>query len=129
MAHFLWGASGLLISTGIWIWILRRYDRLEPEPLKVLLRVGLLGGFISVIPAIIFNSLADHFLGLEGFYQRSLPEDKLTPGAHLGGLHRHQRGDLEVPGYAPPGQETAGIRRTHRWHDLRHDRGSRLCRH
>lgn len=67
MAHFLWGASGLLISTGIWAWVLRRYDRLEPEPVKVLLRVGLLGGLMSVIPAILGNSLADHFLGLDGF--------------------------------------------------------------
>ena len=67
MAHFLWGALGLLISTAIWLWILRRYDRLEPEPLKLLLGVGLLGGLMSVIPAIIFNSLANHFLGLTGF--------------------------------------------------------------
>ena len=67
MAHFLLGASGLLVSTGIWVWVLRRYDRLEPEPLKILLRVMLLGGILSVIPAIIFNSLADHFLGLRGF--------------------------------------------------------------
>ena len=67
MAHFLWGASGLLISTGVWVWIVRRYDRLEPEPLKLLLWVGLCGGFMSVIPAIIGNSLADHFLGLGGF--------------------------------------------------------------
>jgi protease PrsW len=67
MAHFLWGASGLLISTGIWLWVLRRYDRLEPEPLKVLLWVGLLGGVLSVIPAIICNNLADHFLGLTSF--------------------------------------------------------------
>ena len=67
MAHFLWGASGLLLSTGIWLWILRRYDRLEPEPLKLLLGVGLLGGLMSVIPAIIFNNVADHFLGLTGF--------------------------------------------------------------
>jgi RsiW-degrading membrane proteinase PrsW (M82 family) len=67
MAHFLWGASGLLISTGIWVWILRRYDRLEPEPLKLLLGVMLWGGLMSVIPAIIFNSLADHLLGLTSF--------------------------------------------------------------
>ena len=67
MAHFLWGASGLLISTGVWVWVVRRYDRLEPEPLKLLLWVGLWGGFMSVIPAIIGNSLADHFLGLSGF--------------------------------------------------------------
>jgi RsiW-degrading membrane proteinase PrsW (M82 family) len=67
MAQFLWGAAGLLISTGMWAWVLRRYDRLEPEPIKVLLRVGLLGGLMSVIPAIIGNSLTDHFLGLDGF--------------------------------------------------------------
>ena len=67
MAHFLWGASGLLISTGMWVWVFRRYDKLEPEPIKLLLWVGLWGGFISIIPAIVGNSLADHFLGLEGF--------------------------------------------------------------
>ena len=67
MARFLWGAAGLLISTGMWAWVLRRYDKLEPEPIKVLLRVGLWGGLLSVIPAIIGNSLADHFLGLNGF--------------------------------------------------------------
>jgi len=67
MAQLLWSASGLLISTGMWAWVLRRYDRLEPEPIKVLLRVGLVGGLMSVILAIIGNSLADHFLGLNGF--------------------------------------------------------------
>ncbi len=67
MAHVLWGASGLLISTGMWVWVLRRYDKLEPEPIKLLLWVGLWGGFISIILAIVGNSLADHFLGLEGF--------------------------------------------------------------
>ena len=67
MVQFLWGAAGLLISTGMWAWVLRRYDRLEPEPIKVLLWVGLLGGLMSVIPAIIGNSLADQFLGLNGF--------------------------------------------------------------
>jgi protease PrsW len=67
MAQFLWGAGGLLISTGMWAWVLRRYDRLEPEPIKVLLRVGLLGGLMSVIPAIIGNNLAQHLLGMDGF--------------------------------------------------------------
>ena len=67
MAQLLWGATGLLISTGMWAWVLRRYDRLEPEPIKVLLKVGLLGGLMSVIPAIIGNTFADHFLGLGGF--------------------------------------------------------------
>jgi RsiW-degrading membrane proteinase PrsW (M82 family) len=67
MAQFLWGASGLLISTGMWFWVVRRYDKLEPEPLKVLLRVGLLGGFMSIVPAIVGNSLVNHLMGLEGF--------------------------------------------------------------
>ena len=67
MAQLLWGVGGLLISTGMWAWVLRRYDRFEPEPIKVLLRVGLLGGLMSVIPAIIGNSLAQHLLGLDGF--------------------------------------------------------------
>ena len=57
----------MLISTGMWAWMLRRYDKLEPEPIKVLLRVGLWGGLMSIIPAILGNSLADHFLGLGGF--------------------------------------------------------------
>jgi RsiW-degrading membrane proteinase PrsW (M82 family)/ribosomal protein L40E len=67
MAHFLLGASGWLISTGLWVWVVRRYDRLQPEPIKVLLRVGLLGGLLSIVPAIICNTLVDHFLGLSGF--------------------------------------------------------------
>jgi RsiW-degrading membrane proteinase PrsW (M82 family) len=67
MAQVLWGASGLLISTAMWVWVLRRYDKLEPEPLRVLLLIGLWGGFMSVIPAIVCNSLIDHLLGLEGF--------------------------------------------------------------
>lgn len=67
MGHFLWGALGLLLSTGVWLWVLRRYDRLKPEPIKVLLWVGLLGGFLSIVPAIVCNSLASHFLGMGGF--------------------------------------------------------------
>ena len=67
MTHILWGALGLLISTGMWVWVLRRYDKLEPEPIKLLLWVGLLGGVMSIIPAFLGNSLAAHLLGLEGF--------------------------------------------------------------
>ncbi len=78
MANFLLGAASLLISTGLWVWVLRRYDRLEPEPLKVLLRVGFLGGLLSIIPAIILNITMDHFLGLsrivgDPFRRVSLP--------------------------------------------------------
>jgi protease PrsW len=88
MIHFLWGAAGLLISTGMWLWVLRRYDKLEPEPLKLLLWVALWGGFLSIIPAIVGNSLVDHFLGLEGFVgdpsrRISLPQ-ALTSAVFIG---------------------------------------------
>ena len=49
--------SGVLLSTSIWLWIIRRYDRLSPEPFKLLIRIGLIGGFCSVFIAGICNNL------------------------------------------------------------------------
>ena len=112
MAHFLWGASGLLISTGMWVWVLRRYDRLEPEPLKVLLRVGLLGGLMSVIPAIVCNSLADHFLGLDGFVSdlsRKISLPLALGSAVFIGINEETWKFLATLRLV---RETAGIRRT-----------------
>jgi protease PrsW len=44
-------------SAAVWLWILRRYDRIEPEPLKTLLFVGFVGGLMSLVPAGILNEL------------------------------------------------------------------------
>lgn len=58
------GLIGWLAGAGIWFWWLRRYDRFEPEPIRSLLLVGILGGFVSGQVAGIGNDLATRFLGL-----------------------------------------------------------------
>jgi protease PrsW len=45
----------LLLS--FWIWIIRKYDKFEREPLKTIVYVLVVGGLISVIPAGLFNVL------------------------------------------------------------------------
>lgn len=58
------------LSALVWLFFIRRHDRLRPEPLKYLIRALLLGGIISVIPASLLNDL---FLGwLGGLNQAGL---------------------------------------------------------
>ena len=45
----------VLLGTGIWLWILRMYDRVEPEGIRYLVQVGLFGGLASVGVAALFN--------------------------------------------------------------------------
>jgi RsiW-degrading membrane proteinase PrsW (M82 family)/ribosomal protein L40E len=47
----------LLVSIVFWLWIIRKYDRFEREPILKILIVFLAGGLISVIPAGILNQL------------------------------------------------------------------------
>lgn len=46
-----------LISIIFWLWIIRKYDRFEREPLKTILLFLILGGLISMLPAGLFNLL------------------------------------------------------------------------
>lgn len=55
-----------LIGAGIWFWLVKRYDRFEPEPLRCLLAVGLGGGLASGLLASIGNGMAAAALGIEG---------------------------------------------------------------
>ena len=55
-----------LIGAGIWFWLVNRYDRFEPEPLRCLLAVGLGGGLASGLLASMGNSVAAAALGIEG---------------------------------------------------------------
>ena len=48
---------GTFGGAAVWLWLIRRYDRVQPEPLRVLLRVGLIGGAISVFLAGLGNGL------------------------------------------------------------------------
>ena len=49
--------AGAFSSAAIWLWLIRRYDRAHPEPLRVMLRVGLIGGAVSVFLAGLGNVL------------------------------------------------------------------------
>lgn len=61
----------VMISAGIWLWLLRRYDRLKPEPLRVLIRVMIVGGCFSALLAGVCNST---FMAWSGFS----PEGEMT---------------------------------------------------
>lgn len=47
-----YGALAILTGAGIWLWWLRRLDRFEPERLRDLLRIGLLGGALAILVAL-----------------------------------------------------------------------------
>jgi len=51
------------VSAGIWLWLIYRYDRFEPEPVKLVLLVGIGGGLLSAIPAAFFNTAAAMITG------------------------------------------------------------------
>jgi RsiW-degrading membrane proteinase PrsW (M82 family) len=51
-------------SAGAWLWMIRRADRFEPEPLKALLYVGLAGGFASGLGASLGNNGMLWLLGI-----------------------------------------------------------------
>lgn len=53
-----------LLSAGAWLWVLRRFDRIEPEPLGLLLRTGLVGGLVSALVAGFLNDRLFSWLGI-----------------------------------------------------------------
>lgn len=55
----------IIISAALWLKYLYKYDKIEPEPLGVVLRIGLLGGFLSTTIAGIINSLGASVVGVE----------------------------------------------------------------
>jgi len=55
------------VSAGIWLYLIYRYDRFEPEPIKCVLLVGAIGGIMSSIPAAFLNNAAASVLGIGGF--------------------------------------------------------------
>lgn len=57
--------AALIISTGLWLYLIRKYDKYEPESLKVLLFLLIAGGFISTSLAGTFNSIFMDFIGIE----------------------------------------------------------------
>ncbi len=56
--------GAIVVGTGLWLWILRRYDRIEPEALRYLLVVAVLGGLGSVSVAVLFNEAVTSLLDI-----------------------------------------------------------------
>ena len=54
-----------LITIVFWIWIIRKYDRFEPEPLKNVLFVFAAGGLLSSFPAGLFNMIFSNMIGYD----------------------------------------------------------------
>lgn len=56
--------AAILFGTGIWLYILRRYDRIEPEALRYLIAVAVVGGLASVTVSAVLNELISSALGI-----------------------------------------------------------------
>ncbi|HNQ82387.1 MAG TPA: PrsW family glutamic-type intramembrane protease [Bacteroidales bacterium] len=52
-----------VITIIFWLWIIRKFDRFEREPLKNILFVFIAGGLLSIIPAGLFNGLFAWMIG------------------------------------------------------------------
>ena len=55
------------LSAGIWLYLIYRYDRFEPEPIKYVLMIAAFGGIMSTIPAALLNTAAASILGIGDF--------------------------------------------------------------
>ena len=55
------------LSAGIWLYLIYRYDRFEPEPVKYVLLIGAFGGLMSTVPAALLNNIAASVLGIVDF--------------------------------------------------------------
>lgn len=58
----------ILVSGGLWLRFLYKYDKVEPEPIGTVLKILLLGGFLSVLPSALCNSFWE---GVTGFQMNS----------------------------------------------------------
>jgi len=58
-------------SAGIWLYLVYRYDRFEPEPVKLVIFIGAAGGFLSTIPSAFLNTVMSSVLGIGDFISGS----------------------------------------------------------
>lgn len=56
--------GAIIVGTGLWLWILRRYDRVEPEALRSLIMVAVFGGTTSVTVAVFLNEAITSLLDI-----------------------------------------------------------------
>jgi len=65
MLEIVYMLGGVFLGTVIWLWILRRYDRIEPESIRHLVQVGVVGGLVSITAAALLNEIARMWIGLD----------------------------------------------------------------
>lgn len=69
----------LIISMAFWLWIIRKYDRYEKEPMKMILFVLLVGGFSSTFIAGLINLFSGILLGVESeIWNEDMPSAPAT---------------------------------------------------
>lgn len=64
--NFLITLAAILFGTGVWLYILRRYDRIEPEAIRNLIVVAVVGGVASVAVSATLNELISSRMGIRG---------------------------------------------------------------
>jgi len=73
-----------LVTICFWIWIIMKYDKFEREPIKSILFVFIVGGFISSLAAGLFNTLflllLDSHAAYESFRELSIGKSMLFFG-------------------------------------------------
>ncbi len=52
----LFAIAGICVSGALWLRFVYRFDKAEPEPLKVVIRIGIVGGLLSGLPAGALNT-------------------------------------------------------------------------
>lgn len=60
------------ISFALWLYVIYRYDKYEPEPVIILVITGIAGGLMSSVPAALLNTIAASMLGLGSFFVSGL---------------------------------------------------------
>ena len=66
------------VGAGLWLWLLRRYDKAEPEPVRHLLQVAILGGLASVAAAALLNEAMRRGLDVGPLFTGALEETPLA---------------------------------------------------
>ena len=74
--------GAVVLGTGLWLFVLRRYDRVDPQRLRRLVAVALVGGGASLTVAALLNEAFGHLLGLPPDFPDRLGG---IPLARLGG--------------------------------------------
>ena len=64
-----------------WFWLIRRYDRIDPEPYRAMLSVGLLGGLVSGLVALEIMTLFEStVLGMTEGWMTAVENQTVTTG-------------------------------------------------